>query len=298
MAERLFLRLEGDPLYAPETSVPAGTLREFAIDAPLAAHVAHIASYREDIPAGQERIERVLPDGAVHLIFHLGDEPPMAEAARAGLAGVAGASASPTVLRFRGQVAGLSVSLRPGAIAALLGIPAGEITNTVVALDDLWGPAATPLIAQLQDARTDEARVAIVQATLRQRLQAGRKPAASPAAHAAQLIATSGGQRALRDVAAAVGVGERRLQQLFHAEVGLSPRSWGRLARLHGCLRALRQQASPRWAELALDAGFYDQAHLVNEFQSLCGLSPRLFLARAQAAAPAPEVSGFSNTGG
>jgi methylphosphotriester-DNA--protein-cysteine methyltransferase len=189
------------------------------------------------------------------------------------------------------------VSRRPGAVAALLGMPAGEITNSVVALDELWGPAATSLIAQLQAARSDEARVAIVQAALHQRLQAGREPGVSPAAHAAQLIATSGGQQALRDVAAALGVGERRLQQLFHAEVGLSPRSWGRLARLHACLRTLRQQASPRWAELALDAGFYDQAHLVNEFKSLCGLSPRLFLARAQAADPAHEVSGFSNTG-
>ena len=26
--ERLYVRLDGDPLYAPETSVPAGTLRE------------------------------------------------------------------------------------------------------------------------------------------------------------------------------------------------------------------------------------------------------------------------------
>ena len=42
MAERLFLRLDGDPLYAPETSVPAGTLREFAVDAPLVLRVGDL----------------------------------------------------------------------------------------------------------------------------------------------------------------------------------------------------------------------------------------------------------------
>lgn len=47
---------------------------------------------------------------------------------------------------------------------------------------------------------------------------------------------------------------ERRLQQLFHADEGLSPRSAGRLA--------------PAWAELAVEAGYHDQVHLANEFRA------------------------------
>ena len=78
--------------------------------------------------------------------------------------------------------------------------------------------------------------------------------------------------------AAALDIGERRLQQLFHEHVGLSPRAWRRLARLHACLRALRVQRAPAWAELALDGGFYDQSHLVNEFRALCGITPTEFL--------------------
>jgi AraC-like DNA-binding protein len=70
--------------------------------------------------------------------------------------------------------------------------------------------------------------------------------------------------------------------------VGLSPRAWGRLARLHGCLRALRRQANPDWAEMAVDHGYYDQSHLANEFRALCGLTPTEFLGRA--------VSGSSKT--
>lgn len=82
-----------------------------------------------------------------------------------------------------------------------------------------------------------------------------------------------------RDVAQAVGIGERRLQQIFRAEVSMSPKAWGRLARLHACLRALRGgPAVPHWASLAADGGFYDQAHLANEFRALCGLSPSEFL--------------------
>jgi AraC-like DNA-binding protein len=64
--------------------------------------------------------------------------------------------------------------------------------------------------------------------------------------------------------------------------VGLSPRAFGRLARLHACLRVLRSERSPSWPQLALEAGFYDQSHLVNEFQALCGLSPRAFFERTR----------------
>mgnify|MGYP006198692693 CR=1 FL=1 len=48
----------------------------------------------------------------------------------------------------------------------------------------------------------------------------------------------------------------------------------GRLSRLHHLLRALRRRPTDGWAALAFDGGFCDQSHLVNEFQSLCGLTP------------------------
>ena len=65
MTERLFVRLDDDPLYAPETSVPSGTLREFAVPGGLREWVAHVIAYEEEFPAGEEVRERVLPDGSV-----------------------------------------------------------------------------------------------------------------------------------------------------------------------------------------------------------------------------------------
>jgi AraC-like DNA-binding protein len=287
MSERLFLRLDGDTLYAPETSVPADTMRDYAVSAALREHVSAIAVYRETIPNGHEVVERVLPDGAVHLIFHFGDAPSV-DAADAPVAAAAGATAAPVVLRWRGQVAGVSVTLRPGAAAAILGVPAGEIADTAVSLDELWRGEVRGLLERWSETADDATRVALLQAALQRRLRAGDDGARPQATHAARLIAASGGQRSLRAVGDAIGVGERRLQQIFHAHVGLSPRAWKRLARMHACLRALRRQPAPRWPHVALDTGFYDQSHLVNEFQALCGLSPGLFLERA--------ISGSSKT--
>jgi AraC-like DNA-binding protein len=271
MSERLFLRLPDDAVHGPEADMPAGTLRAWPVDFSLRRHVAHILLCRETIPDGQEIVERVLPDGAVRLIFHFGDTP----------SGVAvGASAMPNVIRLRDRVEGLSVTLRPGAASALLGLPAGELAGEAVPLATLWRGECTGLLERIAEAPHDAARVAHLQSALHERLR-DDTAVHDGAAHAARLIAESGGRLRLRELAEAVGVGERRLQQLFHAHVGLSPRACGRLARLHACLRALRTVDSPAWADLAVENGFYDQSHLANEFQALCGLTPTAFLSQA-----------------
>jgi methylphosphotriester-DNA--protein-cysteine methyltransferase len=280
MAERLFLRLPDDPLYAPETSVPAGTMRELAVPEPLRDFVASVMTYREDLPDGQEVVERVLPDGAVRLLFELGEG--------AG-ARIVGATAAPVVLRLRGRMHGVSMTLRPGAAAALLGLPAAELAGREIALADLWGRAGGDWLDQMQQARTDAARASLAVAGLRQRLRGTDEAGVRQARRAAELITRAGGRLAVDEVAVAVGTGERRLPQVFRLHLGLSPRAWGRLARMHDCLRLLRQPVALPWTQVALDAGYYDQSHLINEFRALCGLTPDQFL-------QARAVSGSSKT--
>jgi AraC-like DNA-binding protein len=289
MAERLFLRLDDDPLHGPESSVPAGTLRALPVGAALRGHVSHILRYRETFAEGHEVRERVLPDGAVRLVFNFGDAPSAGEGAGQAVEAI-GASALPVVVRMRRKVDGISVTLRPGAAAALLGLPAGDISRSALHLDALWRGEGALLLGRMAEAPDDAARTALLHAALQRRLGGGEPAGNAIALHAVRRIAAAGGREPLRDVAAAVGVGERRLQQLFHTHVGLSPRAWSRLARMHGCLRALRLQPAPAWAEVALDGGFYDQSHLVNEFRALCGVTPTEFLGRA--------IAGSSKTAG
>lgn len=270
MNERLYLRLPEDPLAGPESDTPRDSLQAFGIAPALAGRVAHLMRYRETVPAGQRVIERVLPDGAVRLAVHLGNRP---------RAEVIGPSAAPALVRLAGTLEGFSLTLRPGAATALLGVPAAALRDRVLPLEDLWGAAGLALAERVAGQRGDAARAAALQQTLAERdAAAGEVPAVLAAA--TQLMAQRGGHVALGDLAAATGLGERRLQQLFRLHLGLSPRSLGRLARLHALLRALRRRERPAWAELAAERGFFDQAHLANEFRALCGLTPGEFLAR------------------
>lgn len=189
-----------------------------------------------------------------------------------------GASAAPALVRLAGRLDGFSLTLRPGAALALLGVPGQALAGRVLPLEALWGREGALLAERCAAVADDAARAALLQRLLAER--AAGAPAPAAVAAAARLLGVSGGQAALRDVAAAVGLGERRLQQLFRAHLGLAPRCIGRLARLQALLRALRRAPRPPWAELALERGFFDQAHLANEFRALSGLTPGEFVAR------------------
>lgn len=269
-SERLYLRLDGDPVHAPETTVPAGTLKAIAVPAPLRHRIANVIAYDEALPEDADIRERVLPDGALRLIVDLVQ----------GRARIAGPSVKPVLLALHGRQRGLSLALRPGASQALFGVPAHELAERIVDWELLVAARHRSLPRRWQEAHDETARARLLLSTLHGLMRPADPVPLGQALQAAARLRTTASPPRMADVAAAVGVGERRLQQVFRAQFGLSPRSWRRLARLHACLLRLRGTGPPRWSELALESGFYDQAHLVREFQALCGLTPGQYMLR------------------
>ncbi len=216
--------------------------------------------------------ERILPDGALHLIFNLGDRP--SGESGADLACLAmGATCAPTRIVLAGAIAQVCVSVRVGAAASVLGVPAAEVTDLGVPLDALWGPAAAETLERLHAAPPGPARIGVVARVLCERVRRAEPP--SPAvAEAVRRIAASGGRIRVGALAAQLGVGERRLQQLFRVYVGLSPKAACRLARFRAVLARRRREPWRSWMEVGLDGGFYDQAHLVHELKAFTGLTP------------------------
>lgn len=214
--------------------------------------------------------ERILPDGGVHLIFNLGDRQRGERGADLPCVAV-GPSCRPTRIEMTGALEQVCVRLRLGTAAAVLGVPAGAVKDLGVALDDLWGAAARDTLERLHAAPRGAARRAVIGELLRARLRRA-DPAPGAVQAAVRRIVASAGQVQVRELAAALGLGERRLQQLFQHEVGLSPKETCRLARFRGLLARGRRLRS--WGEAAVAAGFYDQAHLVHELRAFTGLTP------------------------
>ncbi|HZH02691.1 MAG TPA: helix-turn-helix domain-containing protein [Myxococcaceae bacterium] len=84
----------------------------------------------------------------------------------------------------------------------------------------------------------------------------------------------------------ASGYSHRRFIILFERAVGLTPKRYCRLQRFQAALVAARRsKADLPWIEVALAAGYSDQAHLVRDFREFAGIPPSLYRALAPARA-------------
>lgn len=89
--------------------------------------------------------------------------------------------------------------------------------------------------------------------------------------------------RSGKAVAEALGTSERTLQRALRATVGLGPNEVARRIRLQEVIRLLSAPGADV-ATTAAELGYVDQAHLINEFRAVSGMTPGRYV-REQGAA-------------
>jgi AraC-like DNA-binding protein len=218
--------------------------------------------------------ERVVPTGTLELAFSLvEDDGRIYDAPGCGRvfsgAFVAGAYRRPFTFDTRDNASVVGVHLRPGYAGVILGVPVGELTDQHVDLEALWGRRARNLRERLCAATTTQQRFAILEAELAARLDDRH---AHPAVTYA-LDALARPDARVRDIAKSAGRSQRRLIELFTAAVGITPKRFGRVLRLHRAA-ALARSTAFDWTRIAHECGYYDQAHLIGDFRELADLKP------------------------
>jgi AraC-like DNA-binding protein len=258
---------------------------EFAFGDPdprLGGCVRGYCGYDETTPGPMRR--RELPTSRVVLILDLGPTLRILDLARetplfAHAGGfVAGLDDAPTLTETPGTMRGVQVDLTPIGARRLFGVPMSQLAGRTVAIEDLLGAAGRELIGRVADARGWAARFAVIDAWLLRRLAREGDPAVE---HAWGVLFASGGRAPIASLAKDLGWSHRRLIARFRDQVGMAPKQLARVIRFEGLLEALRHgRGAPRWTELALDHGYYDQAHLIREVRALTGETPTELHAR------------------
>ncbi|MGI5162906.1 helix-turn-helix domain-containing protein [Spirillospora sp. CA-253888] len=236
--------------------------------------------YREDV-AAPSRV-RTLPSRTTVVIVNLG--PPMYLEVPGDRSGgvsygsfATGLYDGPGLYAHPGGQRGVQLDLTPLGAYTLLGVPQGELANSAACLTDLLGPGAAALVERLDAAPCWEARFALLDRFLLDRLERGPVPDPE-VARAWDLLSRGAGRVPVAELAAEVGWSRRHLACRFRAQVGLSPKVTARVLRFDRAVGLLTRGAPPR-AELALTCGYYDQAHLNREFRALAGCTPTELLA-------------------
>jgi AraC-like DNA-binding protein len=246
----------------------------------LAPFVDRYVGYRlEGFPPG---LHRGLPSR--HLTFIASIGPPIdvvaqtdpAQAPGRYRAVISGLQASPALIAHEGAQEGVALELAPIGSRALFGMPARELWNTSLELEDLSGPVADELWERLQLAPTWPERFAACDDVLG-RLLTG--DSVEPAlARSWQLLAASAGTRPVSEIAGRIGWTRQHFARRFAGEFGLSPKLAARVVRFDKARRLLRAPFLSI-AQVAHACGYYDQAHLTRDFTELAGVPPGRLLA-------------------
>ncbi|MDC0714781.1 helix-turn-helix domain-containing protein [Stigmatella sp. ncwal1] len=222
---------------------------------------------------------RVLPDGCLDILVDLGPQG-RAEGDAPRLQ-IVGTMRQAEVVPLAAEVCLLGIRFRPGGAYPFLRLPLHELTGRQLSLELLWPREAREWEGRLWEAEGLQVRVALLEELLLRRLAPGLWDGVL--AHAVGLIHMTRGQVPLQTLETVVGISPRQLERRFQATVGLPPKVLCRIARMRHAVELLECQPRLPGAQLALEAGYCDQAHLVHEFRTLTGLTPGAY-AREQGA--------------
>ena len=248
---------------------------EAAPGAALAAFVERVCFSSDERDAKPEPV-RVVPDGNVDVLFSIGRSGACA-------AHVFGVKTRPLWAETEDPRENLLLRLRPGVVARLFGVAASGLTDQVIELSELAGGAARGFCDEIAEARGDGARLAAVERTFGAwAARAAREAGADDALlhRAVSDLRRSSGALPIAALTRSLGVGARRLERVFQARLGVTPKAYARLLRFFAAYRALAAGRAP--LEAALAHGYFDQAHLYRDFARFAGAPPRrIFPSRA-----------------
>jgi AraC-like DNA-binding protein len=272
---------------------PCGELRDyvtefFTFSVPgelVGTHGARRAMTREIRVGGSGRLgSPLLADGHQSIVFSFGPAYCVQGLWSPGESGpsghVIGAMSAARTASHGERIIQVGAYVRPAQARALLCVPPTELTDQIVALDDLWGGDAVGLEAQIAEARSDGERVAALERALVERVAHRRALQSGPdVAGMASFVLSRSGLLTVNELAFAAGVSRQYLARSFKEEIGVAPKLYCRLARFRAALNRANIRSTCGWATVAADLGYADQSHLIADFKEFAGLTPGTMMA-------------------
>ena len=201
----------------------------------------------------------------------------------------------PILISPTGLVQLMGIRFHPGGTLPFIQLPMHEVTDRVVALELVASDLERELMRDSEQLKTMTERVVAVQSTLKARIRNNK----TRIVDITNRIIESGGLVSVDEVAHEAGISTRQLERKFLDEVGVGPKLLSRILRFQQVFRAV-ERCDNAWAPIAIDCGYYDQAHLIRDFNQFAQQTPAVLFAEQNELTHSftrkTRVSNFSNT--
>lgn len=242
----------------------------------LSFFVEHYWIVSWDLRGQEPYVQETLPYPSVHLVF---------EKNNSHVFGV-GRRKFSRLLEDKGQVFG--IKFKPGGFYPFVKLPVSNFTDTSISFGDVFGIDGN-ILEDAIFSREDEAEMReIGEHFLRERFPERDENVTEINRIVDYIIAHPEVTR-VDDIVNCLNLNKRTLQRLFHQYVGVSPKWVIQRYRLHEVAERLANNTAVDCTEIALDLGYFDQAHFIKDFKAIVGWTPAEYAKRV---AEVPDFDG------
>jgi len=234
-------------------------------------------------------MDRFLPDGNTEIIFdftesmqYIYDNETLTETQSCRHAWVSGIRTWPITIPSGKGSKMLILTFKKGKAYPFYPMPMNEITDMVVGADLIFGRDIVDLREQLLAASSIDRMFLLVEKFLLRRAGDSLSSEIMPRCieYAVSIITNKPNRLGFQHLSDQIGYSQKHFISLFKQQVGVSPKQYLKIMRFQRAIREIENHTFVPWSKIALESGFYDQAHFINEFKMFSGFTPNDYIKR------------------
>ncbi len=246
----------------------------------LSPYVKHFWAMDNCLPEGKEHIQRIIPNGLPEIIFYFDKSPVTFDADYSMNENtlITGQLNNYYDLKISGKISLFSILFHPIGLHTFLDIPVNEIFNQKVPLKFFLKNEVDELENKLYESGSFQERIKLTEEFLTKLLRKREISSNFERINSSiKLINRSNGFADIDLLASEACFSRRQYERVFSQTVGISPKQFLKTVRLQNAIHKKSTGKDLNIADITYSCGYYDQAHMINDFKKLTGMTPKKF---------------------
>lgn len=246
----------------------------------LSKFIKHYWTLDDCLPSGNKHIQRIVPSGLLELVFYFDDKPIVADKTKSNKDNtlITGQLNEYFDIEITGKISLFSIIFQPHGLSAFLDIPIQELYNQNVPLSLIFKNDINELETKLYEAKSFSKRISIIEDYFIKRLKSnGLKYNFNRIDNSICKINQMRGLVEINDLALEACYSRKQFERIFLTMIGTSPKQFLKIVRFQHAIEMKSNDKSLNLTDLTYQCGYYDQAHMINDFQKLSGMTPRQY---------------------